>query len=129
MVVRNDFLYYLIENMRFKHIINFLNYSDDFIYGWIDSFNKESYKEIFKYNSNLTLNDVKFSLKCFFDNLNFNRYDINIKYGVVDWIVSINNKNEKIRIGFDNEKSNYGKLIDKEYLKEYEKYGYYYWKD
>ena len=86
MVIRNDFLFYLIDNMKFKHIINFINYSDDFINAWIDSFNKSDYKEVFKYNNNLTLSDVKFSLNKFFDNLNFNRYDINIKYGVVDWI-------------------------------------------
>lgn len=119
---RLDFMYYLVENMRFKHIINFKNYDKNFIYGWIDSFNNESYHDVFKYNNNLTYENVVYSIDVFFHNLNMGYYKecITIKHGSLTWKIDDN-----IIIGFDVENSDYEKLIDNEYLKEWERYNYY----
>ena len=119
---RLDFIYYLVENMRFKHIINFSNYDKNFILGWIDSFNSESYHDVFKYNNNLSYDNVLYSLKVFFHNLNMGYYKnaIDIKHGILTWKIDNN-----ITIGFDVENSDYEKLIDNEYLREWERYNYY----
>lgn len=127
MVIRNDFLYYLLDNLRFKHINGICLYNDKYLGALVTEFNKLNYKECFKYNNNLTLENAKFSLKCFFDNLNYNRYDLKIKHGVVTWKID-----DKTYVGLNSDKSNYNNGvndIDKEYLKEWKEYGYYFYKE
>lgn len=126
MVIRNDFLYWLVDGLRFKHINGICLNNDNYLNGLVNVFNELDYKECFKYNNNLTLENAKFSLDCFFNNLNFNRYDLTIKHGVVTWKID-----DKTYVGFNSKKSNYndGKNdIDKEYLKEWKQYGYYFYK-
>lgn len=126
MVIRNDFLYYVVDNLRFKHIIGICTYSDNYLNGLVENFNRLDYREYFKYNSNLTLENAKYSINKFIDNLNFNRYDVKIKNGVVNWNIGNN-----IIIGFnyENENNNCKKLINNEYLKEWKNYGFYYYKE
>lgn len=131
MVFRNDFIEYLVDNLRFKHINGICLYSDSYLNAIVEMFNKLDYRKTFKYNNNLTLENAKFSLNCFFDNLNFGKYGNNFKLngGVVTWIIY---DNPKIIVGCNNDKSNYnnGKyFIDKEYLKEWENYGFYFYSE
>lgn len=101
--------------------------NDEYLNNLVNLFNKLDYKEYFKFNNNLTLKNAKFSLNCFLDNLNFNRYDYTLKYGVISWKIDNN-----VYVGFDSDKSNYNggvKYIDSEYLKEWKEFGFYYWKD
>lgn len=123
MVIRNDFLYWITNNFRFKNIIELIYYNDNYLNALIREFNKASYKEYFKFNSNLDLRQVKFSLECFYSHLNLNDYDYEILHGVFKWKID---NNIVLSYGNDDE---YSKLIDKEYLKEWEKHGYYFYKD
>lgn len=120
MVYRLDFIYYTIENLRFQNILNLCNMNDGYITALVNVFNDSSYKEIFKYNNKLTLNDVKKSLDIFFNHLNLNHYDYDLKHGILNF-----NVGNGIRIGYNVKNTNYNDLINKEYLKEWETYGYY----
>lgn len=118
-MIRYDFIYYVLENIRFSNIILW-DYTDNYLNALINQFNESDYEEIYKFNNNLSLNDVKFSMDCFFNHLNLNHYDCNIKNGVIDF-----NVDNIVRIGLNNPKSNYKDLITDEYLKEWKENNYY----
>ena len=127
MVVRNDFLYWLCDNLRFNVINEICTTSDIYLNGLVNLFNELDCKECFKYNDNLTLDSAKFSLNWFFENINLNRYDYVLKHGILSWKIDNNTY-----VGLNSDKSNYNngvKYIDSEYLKEWKEYSYYYWKD
>lgn len=127
MVVRNDFLYWLCDSLRFNVINEICTTSDIYLNGLVNLFNELDYKECFKYNNNLTLENAKFSLNWFFENINLNRYDYVLKHGVLSWKIDNNTY-----VGLNSDKSNYNngvKYIDKDYLNEWKEFKCYYWKD
>lgn len=129
MVMRYDFLYYLLDDLKFKNVNGICLISDSYLNELVNLFNNLDYRKYFKYNNNLTLENAKFSLNTFFYNLNLGYYDLKLKYGVVTWKID---DSKNIIVGYDNPKSNYnyGKIyIDKEYLKEWKEYGYYFYKE
>lgn len=119
-MIRYDIIYYILENIRFNNIIQFDNFSDNYLLAIVNEFNNSDYRDIYKFNNHLTLNDLKFSMDCFFNHLNLNHYECEIKGGIINFKVDNN-----VCIGLNNPKSNYGDLINKEYLKEWEDNNYY----
>lgn len=121
-LMRYDFIYYLIENFRFEKLIEYDLFSKSYKLGLCKVFNDYDYKDIYKLDNNLTVKQMDFSINAFFNHLNNNDYEYNLKGGVIDFVVDCY---KDIRIGLDNPKSNYSKLISKEYLREWNKKGNY----
>ena len=119
-MIRYDIIYYMLNNFRFNNLIQIDNYSDNYLLAIVEEFNNSDYREIYKFNNHLSLGDLKFSMDCFFNHLNFNHYDCEIKGGVIDF-----NVDNKVRIGLNNPKSNDEDLINSDYLKECSDKGYY----
>lgn len=118
-MIRNDFLYWIVLQLQFRHLNAFDNFSDAYVQALVDYFNKASYKEVFKWNNNLTVKEVRFSINCFFEHINRNHYDYKLKKGILTWKIDKN-----IEISYCDGKD-YKKLFDKEYLSEWQKNGYY----
>lgn len=119
MTLRNDFLYFAVENIRFVNLVNFDQYSDEYLSELVKWFNEADYHEVYKFNNHLTVEDVKFSINCFFEHINRNNYDYTLKAGILTWRID-----KDIFVGLDSDKSNYHKLIDKRYLKAHKEQGY-----